>query len=151
MITRNGKAYLWPAKAVYDTENSECDVDNTLRSTIGDAFQIASAQMDEFKVICGTGNTAPTVDDYALADMDTIDTLTEISSDATQKPVRSYVDNFIASYTTTWQNNTGADIVIRELGVIFAAAGRDYMIARQLIEPTTLRAGKTYTLTMIIG
>ena len=150
MITRNGKAYLWPAKAVYDTDNSECDVDNTLRSTVGDAFQIASAQMDAFKVICGTGSTAPTVNDIALVDMLTKDTLTEISSDATQKP-RSYVDNFIASYTTTWQNNTGADIVIRELGVIFAAAGRDYLIARQLIEPTTLRAGKTYTLTMTIG
>lgn len=147
MLNKNGKAYLFPAKAVYDAGSNTVTV--RLNSTNTGYSDVSTSLMTDFKVIGGTGNTAATVDDADLANR--VSTLTEISSEATQKSTRTYVDNLIAAFATTYQNNTGEDITISELGVFLSDGTLLYMIARQVIDPVTVRAGATYTFTMTIG
>lgn len=148
MLNRNGKAYLYPAMAIdastpgFKMENLEGTIDYTFNKN----------QITKIFVRGGTGNTNPTVDDWNLAAP--VTNLTEIDNTNTQKiSPRSYEDNFIMTVTTTYQNNTGSDVTIKELGLfIFESfASSEHMIARQLIDPIVVRAGRSYAFTMTIG
>lgn len=148
MLNRNGKAYLYPAMAATtaDPAVKMTDVD-----TAG-ATQFSASAINKIFVRGGSGNTPVTVDDKDLAAA--VTTLTEIDNTDTQKQSpRSYEDNFILTVTTTYQNNTGEDIIIRELGlfVFETYSSKEHMIARILIDPVPVRAGRSYAFTMTIG
>lgn len=148
MLNRNGKAYLYPAMAATTADPAIKLTDtNTEGST-----QFSASAINKIFVRGGSGNTPVTVDDR---DLDSpVLTLTEIDNTNTQKGTpRSYEDNFILTVTTTYQNNTGEDVIIRELGLFLfeTYASREHMIARILIDPVTVRAGRSYAFTMTIG
>lgn len=148
MLNRNGKAYLYPTMAI-DSGNPAC----IMKTINGDTdYSFARDQISRIFVSGGTGNTNPTVDDWNLAAPAT--NLTEIDNTNTQKKTpRSYGDNFILTVTTTYQNNTGSDITIKELGLFIheGQADMDHMLARQLVDPIIVRAGRSYAFTMTIG
>lgn len=148
MLNRNGKAYLYPAMAATTAEPSMkmTDVDTAGATTF------SAAQINKIFVRGGSGNTPVTVDDRNLDSP--VLTLTEIDNTDTQKGTpRSYEDNFILTVTTTYQNNTGEDVIIRELGLFVyeTYSSREHMLARILIDPVPVRAGRSYAFTMTIG
>ena len=149
MLTRNGKAYLFPTRAVYDGNTTNPQL--FLRNTTGGTYNVTPEYMNDFRVIGGSGDTPASVDDYHLDSE--VTTLDVTNNSATQKSGRSFEDNYIATFATTYQNNTGADVIIRELGLQFRSgtSTNQYMLARQVIEPTVVRAGRSYTFTMTIG
>ena len=147
MLNRNGKAYLYPTMAI-DTNQPALKT----RST-GNLESIFNRdQISKIWVRGGTGNTTPSADDVDLYEANS--TLTEIDNTDTQKKsARTYEDNFILTVSTTYQNNTGNDITIKELGMFIHESynNRDIMIARQLVDPVIVRAGRSYAFTMTIG
>ena len=148
MLNRNGKAYLYPTMAV-DNSNPSCKMKNLEG---GADYTFDAQNITKIFVRGGTGNTNPTVDDWNLA-APVLD-LTEIDNTDTQKKSpRSFDDNFIMTVTTTYQNNTGSDVTIKELGLFIyeSLAVTDHMLARQLIDPVVVRAGRSYAFTMTIG
>ena len=148
MLNRNGKAYLYPTMAIDDSVPN-CKMKN-LEGTLDYTFN--KQQITKIFVRGGTGNTNPTIDDWNLATP--VTNLTEIDNTNTQKTSpRSYEDNFIMTVTTTYQNNTDSDVTIKELGLfIFESfAVNEHMIARQLVDPVIVRAGRSYAFTMTIG
>lgn len=148
MLNRNGKAYLYPTMAI-DASAPSCKMKN-LEGTLDYTFN--KQQITKIFVRGGTGNTNPTIDDWNLATP--VTNLTEIDNTNTQKTSpRSYEDNFIMTVTTTYQNNTDSDVTIKELGLfIFESfAVNEHMIARQLVDPVIVRAGRSYAFTMTIG
>lgn len=147
MLNRNGKAYLYPTMAI-DTSQPALKV----RSTGDHESVFNREQISKIWVKGGTGNTTPSADDIDL--YEAVSTLTEIDNTNTQKQsTRSYEENFIMTVTTTYQNNTGIDITIKELGMFIHESrdDRDIMIARQLVDPVVVRAGRSYAFTMTIG
>lgn len=148
MLNRNGKAYLYPTMAI-DNNNPACTMQNLSGNA---AYTFTREQISKIFVCGGTGNTNPTVDDWNLAAL--VSNLTEIDNTNTQKKTpRSFENNFILTVTTTYQNNTGSDVTIKELG-LFIHEGQtdiDHMIARQLVDPVIVRAGRSYAFTMTIG
>ena len=147
MLNRNGKAYLYPTMAI-DTSQPALKV----RSTGDHESVFNREQSSKIWVKGGTGNTTPSADDIDL--YEAVSTLTEIDNTNTQKQsTRSYEENFIMTVTTTYQNNTGIDITIKELGMFIHESrdDRDIMIARQLVDPVVVRAGRSYAFTMTIG
>lgn len=147
MLNRNGKAYLYPTMAI-DTSQPTLKT----RSTGNLESIFNREQISKIWVKGGTGNTTPSTDDTDL--YKAVSTLTEIDNTDTQRPsTRTYEDNFIMTVTTTYQNNTGNDITIKELGMFIHENynNRDVLIARQLIDPVVVRAGRSYAFTMTIG
>lgn len=145
MLTKNGKAYLFPGNAIPEGAT----VNPRVGFWVGFEYEQTFSGDLGIKVICGSGDTTPTLDDYELDSK--ITTLTEVSNDPTEKATpRSYSQNLILSCTTVYQNNTGQDIEVKELGLVVTGY-YDYLIARQLIAPKILKAGKTYALSMTIG
>ena len=109
--------------------------------------------------IClGNGTTAPTVSDYCL-DNDITDSLTFISgstpgntpSGSTRTP-----DSGLASVTATYENRTGADIVIKEIGLM-AAVGQSgvqnhFLLTRDVLNtPVTIPAGQQRAFTIHVA
>ena len=147
MLNRNGKAYLYPTMAI---DTSQPGIKTRSTGNLESVF--TNNQINKIWVKGGTGNTTPSVDDIDL--YEAVSTLTEIDNTNTQKiSPRSYEDNFIMTVTTTYQNNTGIDITIKELGMFIHENynNRDVMIARQLVDPVVVRAGRSYAFTMTIG
>lgn len=147
MLNRNGKAYLYPMMAI-DTSNPGIKT----RSTGNLETILNREQTSKIWVQGGTGNTTPFADEIDLHEA--VSTLTEIDNTDTQiKSVRTYENNFIMTVTTTYQNNTGNDITIKELGLFIHDTNnnQDIMLARQLVDPVIVRAGRSYAFTMTIG
>lgn len=148
MLNRNGKAYLYPTMAL-EPSNQACIMKNLDGS---DSYTFSNIQITNIFVRGGSGNTNPTVNDWNLATP--VTNLTEIDNTNTQKrSPRSFEDNFIMTVSTTYQNNTGSDVTIKELGLFIheSQADVDHMIARQLVDPVIVRAGRSYAFTMTIG
>lgn len=101
-------------------------------------------------VICGSGNTAPTIDDYCLETP--FKTLGVVSS-----VYKQLVENDViigTSYIKTLTNNTGAEITINEVGVVTTNSSStvndstSILVERTVLEsPITVPDGATFTIT----
>ena len=103
----------------------------------------------ESRLCVGTGNTAAASTDYALVD--------DVTSDFTSVAytVNSSSDDGIETvFTVSGTNNTGADIVIKEIGIetrVSDTSNNPFYIltAREVLKnPYTVEAGKGFILTV---
>lgn len=106
-----------------------------------------------FILFVGTGDTAPAVTDYKLATPATLDVTSASCTHNTNG--KTYVQR-------TFQNNTGADVTIKELGCyIFKSVANQLsstpstnavMIGRTVLEtPVTIANGDSQTFTYVIN
>lgn len=104
-------------------------------------------------IICGSGNTQPTVDDYCL---ESPLALSCISIGYT--PLKDENNNYIGKQLTkTWQNNTGSSVTVNEIGALLnvsttaGTASNQILIERTVLEtPVTVANGDSITLALKI-
>ena len=101
-----------------------------------------------FHVIVGGGDTAPTSDDYDMADTSILGTnqLRSIKQGATFTMLNSAV------VTTQWRNDSSSPIVVKEVGLACKISPATYdksvniLVSRKVLDnPVTIQPGETYT------
>ena len=150
MITKNGKAYLCPAMAVYAGGTTNIGL---YLQTVNGRNLLYAGDCRQIRVDGGRGATPATPDDINLAYPLIDGMLDRLNNASTQRATpRDCNDNFILTASTTYQNTTDQDITIQELGIFLEKTdGTSFLLARQVINPVTLEPGKTYTFTMTVG
>ena len=109
----------------------------------------------------GTGTTEPTADDYSLQSETTA--LTLVSASATGNYTNNNLSegNSAKTIVTTYVNNTTEAVTISEVGYFIEhaqsynldgtnATYRNFLMAREVIDPVEIGAGETYTFTFVI-
>ena len=144
-VTRPGYTYLIP---------DEGDVQTFFNS--GGNVQYYNELLDGMHIVVGSGNTTPTSSDKAM-DSEVTD-LTVLSTTGTNNNDNaSYEQDYIAIFSRTYRNDTESDIVISEVGIQHyghasnSAPLANFLIARDVISPVTIKPGEAYTFTMYIG
>lgn len=146
MLNKNGKQFYRPLTRK-TSENGK------LKTIEGTNYNAPPSNNDFrfYEVRVGSGTTEPTMDDVDLEAY--VSSLTKISN--TEKYPSDYDANYIASYTTSFKNNTDVDVTISEIGVFYAyqysGVSNICMVAREVISPVTIAPQKTYTFSMTIG
>lgn len=144
-ITRPNYTYLMP---------DEGDVQIFFNS--GGNVQYFTELLAGMHIVVGSGNTAPTSSDKAM-DNEVTD-LTIVSTTGTNNSDNaSYEQDYIAIFSRTYRNDTESDIVISEVGIQYyghcsnTSPLANFLLARDVISPVTIKPGEAYTFTMYIG
>ena len=109
----------------------------------------------------GTGTTEPTADDYCLETENT--SLTLVSASATGNYTNDNISegNSAKTIVATCVNNTTEAVTISEVGYFIEHAdsynldgtnqtSRNFLMAREVIDPVEIGVGETYTFTFVI-
>ena len=97
-------------------------------------------------VAVGSGETEPTIDDYAL-ETPLMSTLTRVSMEWQWGSWNT--DNKLGWVSTLWRNNTSAPVTVKEIALYMQGQYNDtsntFCIARSVLEtPVTIGVGDTY-------
>ena len=99
-------------------------------------------------LVCGSGDTDVTYDDYCLASPFTTSQVSYVSGVSTESDPKYDAEK--QEWTRTYTRNylANEDITIREIGVYFALTTSDrYLVYRQILEtPLEVKAGNQFTL-----
>lgn len=144
MINKNGKALL-------KINNSNSRVVGNYKIADGTEITLGGSSIfGNIALYVGSGTTEATIDDYNLESEDS--DLSVISKSGTDDSSNAdYNQNYIASYSGTFKNNTENDITISEIGIMATTSWGKILFAREVIEPVVIAPQKTYTFSMTIG
>lgn len=155
MLTRNGKCLCHLNNdnsrttgsgnntGFYQSNNGEYSPQNTNSFT-----QI----MSSLHVEAGTGTTPASSTDYAITNPNA--GLTAVSRSNTLGSNPNASQDYVGIFTTTYRNDTNADITVNEVGLVGNLQGVSVwyiLAAREIIDPVTIAPGEAYTFTMYIG
>lgn len=109
----------------------------------------------------GTGTTEPTADDYSLESETTALTLVSASTTGSYTNDNISEGNSAKTIVATYVNNTEEAVTISEVGYFIEHAdsynldgtnrtSRNFLMAREVIDPVEIGAGETYTFTFVV-
>lgn len=109
----------------------------------------------------GTGTTEPTAEDYCLEAENTSLTLVSASTTGNYTNDSLSEGNSAKTIVATYVNNTTEAVTISEVGYFIEhaesynldgtnATYRNFLMAREVIDPVEIGAGETYTFTFVI-
>lgn len=122
----------------------------------GDLFLCEARQNDNqrgIKMRFGVGTTAPTAEDYCLAERTVSGTDINTLLPCTNASV-GYSTHGAVIYTFSFQNSSAAPITVKELCLEClpsGAGGAKFMVARALIQPRTIASGEIVTFSYTIN
>ena len=97
----------------------------------------------KFCIRLGSGVTEPTESDFKLSSA--ITGLTLVGSTKFNRN-----DTSILTVVSVYKNNTDSDITVNEIGLMFSNTST-YLLGREVLDsPVTIKAGETYTFTVIV-
>ena len=150
MLTKNGKIML----RVYCNQLSNMS-GVTVKDTSGVMNSIGAGYTALGRVAVGSGTGAFSTDDYTLTDANDDNLgLTLLSSEEVYNT--TYANDFVATFSTTYKNNTANAITVKEIGVYMhysSSPVSDYMITRDVGAGVQLeiQPGETATFSVTIG
>lgn len=145
MLTRNGLAvsnWVYPSM-------------RTLKSVNGDIVQsINFAQnsgnyLTTMAVQFGSGNTAPTPDDYHIETPVSGITITS-KTDTVDKNNRGWNEGNSYFGVFAIRNDNPAAITVSELGLYITVSNVAYLLTRDIFTPTVLEPGEIYTFSVTV-
>jgi len=109
----------------------------------------------------GTGTTEPTADDYCLESEDSALTYVSGSASGNYTSKNLSMGGSVKTVVATFINNTTEAVKITEIGLFVNYAAsfdldgtnntrRNFLMAREVIDPVEIGVGETYTFTFII-
>ena len=109
----------------------------------------------------GTGTTEPTADDYCLESEDSALTYVSGSASGNYTDKNLSMGGSLKTVVATFINNTTEAVTIKEVGFFVNYAdsynldgtnktSRNFLMAREVIDPVEIGAGETYTFTFVI-
>lgn len=150
MLTKNGKLMT---RIYCDDLASMSSV--SVKNTDGNTVSIGAGYTVFGRVAVGSSDADFDKDDYVLEDANNDNLgLTFLSSDPSYN--HNYEDGYIATFNSTYINNTANVIVVKEIGVYMhytSSPISDYMIAREVGSDVyrEIQPGETATFTITIG
>ena len=150
MLTKNGKLMT---RIYCDALISLSSV--TVKSIDGDFNSIGSGFTSLGRVAVGSSDAAFSTDDYVLEDANNDNLgLTLLSSEEVYNT--PYANDYIATFSSTYKNNTAEAIEVKEIGVYMhyiSSPISDYMITRDVGAGVarTIQPGETATFSVTIG
>jgi len=152
VVDTGGTVQNTGAKAHYS--NGWCNFGGYTITTYGGWSALAGAGDDTFGIVVGTGDTPVTADDYNLASK------IAHGTDAGQLSYGAVTlyDPFVSDYTVkqriarSFTNNSGADITVKEIGLIVKTSVDNYlvMIIRDVITAKTVPAGGSLDIELVL-
>ena len=157
MLLSNGRAILKINNSYARVQTRIRDLagfDRVLESKDSGSPSVIGGFLNSLTIYVGSNDTPVTSGDYTFNEGNL--GLTKVTSSGTNNSSEaSYANNYIASFSATFRNDTNSDIIVKELGLIGNTNGQGYinlaMIARDVIDPITIAPGEVYTFTMYIG
>lgn len=145
MLLRNGKNFL----AVRNSGN----VNFQIKDYTGDTQNEYLPNAAYSSIHVGSNNTAPTTSDYSIT---TVSGLTLVNNSASYNNGTSWGADYLASFSSTYKNNTNQDIEVNEYGVCYYDTYRDgfwhYYFTRDVLdEPKVIHPGESYTFSVTMG
>lgn len=148
VITKNGCLYFKP--------NTKTMQKNNMIDITGTTSNVSAGYTGDGKITLGSGDTAPTIDDYAMDSvLSNLTLITEISKGygATNSETEDYGDP-IATNTATYRNDTNANIEVKEIGLIFKDTwyNRWFLIYREVLDtPVIIEPNHTKSFSVTIS
>lgn len=150
MLNKNGKLMT----RIYCNDLNTTSSVN-VRDTINSVCSIGAGFTNFRRVAVGSNDAEVSTDDYKVTDANNDNLgLTLLSSDAVYN--HTYADDYVATFSSVYKNNTANDITIKEVGVYMYHSSTpqvEVMIsrdvgasARRVVEP-----GETVTVSVTIG
>lgn len=127
----------------------------TVKTIDGVMNYIGSGHTYFGRVAVGSSDAAFSTDDYHLTDANNDNLgLTLLSSEEVYN--ETYADDYIATFSSTYKNNTAEAITVKEIGVYMhyiSSPISDYMITRDVGAGVTreIQPGETATFSVTIG
>lgn len=158
MLTANGKAICKINNITTHSNPTFINDGGEERAfvTSGSDTQRLLSLLSDMSIAVGGGATAPVYSDLDLESE--IDSLTVVNSTGTNDDsAATYTQNYIAIFTKTYKNETESDVVVSEVGIKASGSPNnftpvsDFLFARDVISPVTIKPGEAYTFTMYIG
>lgn len=150
MLTKNGKLMT---RIYCNALNTLSSV--TVKSTSGSTDSIGAGFTNFLRVAVGRSDDDFSTDDYVLSDPNHNNIgLTLLSSEEVYNT--TYADDYIATFSSTYKNNTAEAIEVKEIGVYMhntSSPVSDYMITRDVGAGVTrtIQPGETATFSVTIG
>lgn len=105
---------------------------------------------ESLRLRCGNNTTKPTVLDYEFTEVEGLTMSTNTRVMATPGNYSQSIAAYMVM-TTTYQNNSGSDITVREVALTGAYSSSIILFAREVLEtPVVIPAGESYTFSMTI-
>lgn len=150
MLNKNGKLMT----RIYCNDLSTMS-SVTIRDTTGAVAGVGSGYTEFLRVAVGSNDAAVSADDYKVTDASNDNLgLTLLSSDASYN--HTYADDYVATFSSVYKNNTANDITIKEVGVYMhhtTSPQVDVMISRDAGASVrrVVLPGETVTVSVTIG
>ena len=134
-------------KDMSGTNRTNGTISLSYMSGINSGSHYSGSSSGAFYVMIGAGDTAPTRDDFDMADTSIVasDKMVSLVQTAT------YTKAGGITATTQWKNNSSSPITIKELALTFKFNSAAYqksanvIVARQVLDtPVTVQPGETY-------
>lgn len=150
MLNKNGKLMT----RIYSNDLSTMS-SVTIRDTTNAVASVGSGYTEFLRVAVGSNDTDVSTDDYKVTDANNDNLgLTLLSSNASYN--HTYADDYVATFTSVYKNNTANDITIKEVGVYMhhtSSPQVDVMISRDAGASVrrVVTPGETATVSVTIG
>lgn len=148
VITKNGCLYFKPNTKVMQ-KNNMVDITGTTTS-------VSSSYTGYGKITLGSGDTAPTIDDYEMDSvLNNLTLITEVTKGYGKESGESedYGDPIVTN-TATYRNDTNANIEVKEIGLIFNDTwyNRWFLIYREVLDtPVVIEPNHTKAFSVTIS
>ena len=152
MLTKNGKL-LFKAEPLYPNNNY-----TTYISYTGHETQWSHNVCAFWKLDVGSGTAEPTANDYNMLETSLSGVLTRVDGSAAHND--SVNNNYMASWSATYKNNTDQPITVTEIGVWYYNTYQDWtdghpqiiLVAHELLEePKVIQPGESYAFSITVG
>ena len=161
MIVKNGGICFCKTLVSYDERipaDTLKDINGTMYASSiskSDLYLYKATQDDNkigIKMRFGVGTTAPTAEDYCLAERTVSGTDINTLLMCTNASV-GYSTHGAVIYTFSFQNSSAAPITVKELCLECSpvGSGTRFMVARALIQPRTIASGEIVTFSYTIN
>lgn len=150
MLNKNGKLMT----RIYCNDLSSM-TSVTIRDTTDTVVSIGSGFTNFLRVAVGSDDADVSTDDFKVTDANNDNLgLTLLSSDASYN--HTYADDYVATFSSVYKNNTANDITIKEVGVYMHYSSSpqvDVMISRDVGASVrrVVSPGETVTVSVTIG
>lgn len=148
MLTRNGKTLFFINNTNSRIPSGTYHVQDWSGNYNNGNYNLMKMFLERISLVVGNGTEPAKSTDY---NMSMIDTLTVLNSTGSNTDHNYDCDfGYAAFFTKTFKNDTDSDITVTEVG-LYANQNKDYLFAREVIDPIVIHPQEIYTFSMYIG
>ena len=148
MLTKNGKTLFFINNTNSRVPSGTYYAQDWSGNYSNGNYNLMKSFLERISLVVGNGTSLAKSTDY---NMSMINTLTVLNSTGSNYAHDYDCDSgYAAFFTKTFKNDTDSDITVTEVG-LYANNNKDYLFAREVIDPIVIHPQEIYTFSMYIG